>query len=196
VNWFLAHKAEFLDEAGGRLFEGDFPHVFISGDSAGAHLAALAVCITESLNLQEIYAVEGLSCKIEKLVLSHAVCEAKFTGFVMRPLDLLLNHEFKLMMCGDDIRACPWKDSIRLSGFSLGLALPPVMLVSSGADKLSVQTLETAKFLSAMTGTTPKLKFWEKAGHENLGHVFHISHPEWPESMETNSEIVNFLQPV
>jgi acetyl esterase/lipase len=193
MHWLKGHGAEH---------HCDMSRVCITGDSAGGHLAALALCIDASPELQAVYGVTGTGLGFKAGAITHGCCNAHteeiaLAAMKIRPLVKLLRREVDAMMYGENVEASSWWGKAAFQETApfveaAGRALPPLMLVSSEADYLHPQTLEMARYLEAR-GAAYTLRFATKAEHPELGHVYNISYPEWPESIATNDAIIGFF---
>jgi acetyl esterase/lipase len=166
----------------------DLKKVFLTGDSAGGHLAGLTLCIQLSPELQSLYALESFPFDIKAVAISHGVNDpaAKFIG------NRIIDREMRIMMAGKHFAANPLYGKINFQDTSPGLSFPPIMLISSEADSFYPHTAELKLFLDSK-GIPNRTKIWTLDKGEQLGHVFHILNPQWPESQETNNEMLDFF---
>jgi acetyl esterase/lipase len=186
LHWLDAH---------GREHHGDTDRVFLTGDSAGGHLATLVTCIEASKPLQEAYGVEPFKLKIRAIAVNHGACDASLVGFTKGLVEVLATHEIRGMMLGKKKKKAPWYGKISFTETAEGIALPPLMLITSEQDPLNVQTFSMEQYLKSHH-IPYRMKLWKKEQGERLGHVFNIGNPEWPESIETNRETGDFFKEV
>jgi acetyl esterase/lipase len=172
-----------------RQFHCDLNRVFLTGDSSGGHLAALSLCIQKNPFLQKLYGVNGISFDIKALALSHGVCNpvAGITG------NKYIDREIHRMFFGKKPEANPLYPYADFTAVAEGFALPPIMLISGEMDRLNVWTFALRGYLEKH-GIKYREKFWKKEQSEKLIHVFHVSNPQWKESMETNEEMLAFFR--
>ena len=80
-------------------------------------------------------------------------------------------------------------DHLNFSQVVKGLDLPPFMLIGGQNDSFYLQSQALLKVFDAnhVTYTT---KLWPASAGPHLKHVFNVQHWEWPESIETNLEML------
>jgi acetyl esterase/lipase len=177
-------------EVHGREHHCDTERAFLTGDSAGGHLAGLTLCVSLSPELQRLYGVTPASFPIRAVVISHGVCVLRGRSFSgLRVLD----REMFRMWFGDRPERNPLYNRAGFTETARDLVLPPIFLISSEPDRYHHQALTMEGFLRG-TGGVYKTKFWKRSQGKQLGHVFHVLHPEWPESIETIGETIAFFR--
>ena len=189
MHWLGKHGAE-------RGF--DLSKVLVCGDSAGGHLTILSTCVSFSEKLQAIYNVKPLPFKITACSVSSPVTEtselyisdAKGTpngeGTAKAYLDMMLGFQ------GD---AAPWNGHMAASETIPGIDKPPIYIIDSEMDSLSMHTgylLDTLE----KNGCRYEKIFWTKEEGIHLLHVFNISHWEWKESIDANNGMLDFFRRV
>lgn len=182
LNWFGNNA---------RKYHCDTNNVFLTGDSAGGHLAALAICCMQSEDLQNAYDVKPINFIIKAVALSHAMCDVYDLGLGKKGFIAgKVKKEMLHMMFGKHITSSPIYKKASITEVSQGLKFPPIMLISSEADELHGQSVKLLNcFQNAST------YFWKKDdGNEKLTHVFHILYPHWPESEQTNIAMSTFFK--
>lgn len=167
--------------------------LFITGDSAGGHLAGLTVCTQMDSELQKIYDVTPVGINIKAIAISHGALNATYDGVAEGILGKLVNKEVSRMMYGKKPKYAAWYGKASFAETVNGLALPPIMFVSSEIDTLYPQTQIAEQYLRSRN-IPYTIKLWKKEQGSQLGHVFHVTHPEWPESKETNTAIAEFFK--
>jgi acetyl esterase/lipase len=186
LHWLERHGAEH---------HCDLSRMYVCGDSAGGHLAGLTACTQLNPELQAAYGVRPAGLDIKAIGIGHGMCELSDFQRVSKALgagDRLYKEMFK-MFFGRKPERAPWYGKASFTETAEGLALPPVFLVSSEVDPLhKAHAVALAEYLEKRK-LPYRTKFWTKEQGERLGHVFHVSYPEWPESQETNREMLDFF---
>ena len=169
-------------------FNLDLNNVYLVGDSAGAHLAALCAQINQSTELQNIYKVKSPSFSIRGLGLSSGVYDFDelMTGNNELPLKQTL---LEVMFARIDYKNNPIYPFSSVSK-NLRKDFTPCYLVSSLADPL---THETQRFVEELKEKecTFKAHFFEKS--LELPHVFNLK-SIYPQSDLVNSEMIAFFE--
>jgi acetyl esterase/lipase len=172
----------------------DLSRVCLTGDSAGGHLSGLTICVQLSSALQKLYDVKPVNFEIRAIGISHGVCDPAngFTGVKLG------DYEYRRMMFGKNwkkeeiFRKVNFRDTADCV-LAENKSFPPLFIISSEADNLHPHTFALTNYLKEKN-IPFTLKFWTKAQNENLGHVFHITHPtDYPESIETTTEMLQFF---
>ena len=198
VSYRLIHQAPFpaqlqdvdlalswLKEYGSD-YGADLDNVFITGDSAGAHLAALTAALAENPEAREKIGLQspirfraiGLICgiyDIDRFVrmrngLAKAFCsyylDADYRNSVYLPLTSVYN------VVND--------------------RFPPAYLMSSQQDFLLKESQRFSARLKAL-GVPVEMRRWQKNAKPRLTHVFNVLYPEYNQSVITNKEMCNFF---
>ncbi|WP_010257885.1 alpha/beta hydrolase [Treponema primitia] len=176
-------------ERNGEQHHCDTKRVFLTGDSAGGHLAGLTACIQLSGELQTLYGAAPVSFAISALAINHGVCDPVGHGITGYQFT---NREMDHMFFGSNPTQSPLYAKANFQDTAQGLSLPPILLVSSEADDYHSRSLALKAYLDGI-GASSQVLFWTKAQGEKLGHVFNILYPHWPESVETNKAICAFF---
>ncbi len=159
--------------------------VFITGESAGGALVAMAVLISKSERLQKLFNTEKIDVDIKAVAI---VCglmnleENSISYWGLRSMCLergYKKHEYYQNLIFDNIHEM--KD------------LPPFFLATSDEDELRNMTLNFGRTLRKY-GVKYKMKYYEKKEDKKLGHMFSIFHPEYKESVELIDEMLNFFK--
>ncbi|MDL2319223.1 alpha/beta hydrolase [Eubacteriales bacterium OttesenSCG-928-A19] len=183
LRWLAEHGADYGCDTG---------RVFLTGDSAGGHLASLVTCIGQSEALRASYGVESVPVVPRAVALSHSVTDMQAFLRADSWVGRRVAAEMGRMMLGRRMRRSPLYDRLSFADIADGLDLPPILVISSEADALHPQSAALAEYL-ARTGRAHETKLWPRKGGECLGHVFHVLHPEWPEAIETNQNTLAFF---
>lgn len=183
LHWLARHGAEH---------HFDLNRVCVTGDSAGGHLTGLVTCIQLNPELQHIYGVQPVDFSIRAIAISHGVCNV--TDFGAGGLQgWLVAREMRQMLYGRQGKRASWFGHASFQETATGLQLPPVLVISSEPDGFFAQSQSLARCLKTV-GATYETKFWTRDRGERLGHVFPILYPDWPESVETNQQMIAFFR--
>ncbi|HWS28779.1 MAG TPA: alpha/beta hydrolase [Clostridia bacterium] len=172
----------------------DLNRVFLTGDSAGGHLSGLTACVNLSPELQNIYGVEPVSFPFRAVAINHGACDLNGLSFLGGITGKLVAREMKLMLFGKRPGASPYYKKSSLRDTAAGVALPPVLIISSEPDGLHESQSTALHIWMTVQNIPHETLFWEKEKGEHLTHVFNITHPEYAESMETNLKMLDFFQ--
>ena len=162
-------------------YEISFNDVMISGDSAGAHLALLALAINNSKMLQEAYEVEPFKFNVDLLVLEHQVPYInhifKESNFINKKLNKEMRNSFYLPL---DEKGKIIKDYANLDQFISLAKYPPILCVSGEKDELK-------EFYDRSLNDFDKNGVeYESKVYPNMGHVFEILEYNLDESKDFN----------
>lgn len=173
----------------GKAHRCDLSRVFLTGDSAGGHLAGLAWCIEQDEELQRIYKTRPSGLPILAIGFSHAVADFTPTN----PVEALLIREMYPLMFGDIPEKAPWygRASFPETSAHIG-ALPPIFIVTSDHDPFHKESFVLESYLRGR-GADFEYLCWHKEQGEKLGHIFHVKYERWPESIETNRKMLAFF---
>jgi len=157
-------------------YDVDFSRVFLVADSAGAYLAAYVSAMHESPKLQNaigykpsrmVYAAVGFLCG---MFYTNKILEDQVFG------DKRDDENFKKLM--------------NMEHPEIINNLPPAFLISSCGDSLNNHSLRYNKALKK-NGRPSKLLFF---GDESLMHVFMITNPEHPKSLEATDKMLAWFE--
>lgn len=173
----------------------DLNRVYLTGDSAGGHLASLVMCIQNSKKLQDVYQVAPFSFEFAGVAICNGVCEMHDYFNYEKEINEQIDAEIVSMICGEAGADAPWANYMN---FSQCLAevdktkLPKLMVIGTEADVFYRHTEWILENLEKEQIPSRNL-IWKKEDGVHLGHVFHISHWEWRESLITNNQMVDFF---
>ncbi len=168
----------------------DMNNVFLTGDSAGGHLAALCCEIFSNQKLQAAFDVALPSFLIRA---AGFTCGAFSMPNMLAGIKIPLAREYARYVLGDELDN---KELNRLCNATELLPvcqMPPLYLSSSKQDFIAFETKKFCKKLDELNYTY-KLRFWDKGKNHALEHVFNIVEPEYPESIVTNNEMTDFFK--
>lgn len=166
----------------------DISRVFLVGDSAGAHLAALASIIHTKSDLQTMYNVKKTNCKILALGLSCGVYDFdRLLGedHKMPLRDILLTTIFNRL----DFQRHPLYKVSSVS-YLLDNTFTPAYILSSEADTLCPETLKLIKECNEHNVVYESHIYPES---HQLPHVFNLK-SIYPESKVVTDEMFEFFK--
>lgn len=181
----------------------DVSEVMLTGDSAGGHLASLALAAMLSPGLAERYGVKVPDMNVRCLVMSHPVCEVHS---VLRGKDngparhgKLVQHVFDRLLFGPKPRGNAVYGASAFTEYSEGVTFPPVMLIGCERDVYARHSLFLADEFAKLEkeGRCPRFLFdFVKADDETrrLRHVYNIVRYEWAESCRVNDLSLAFFR--
>jgi acetyl esterase/lipase len=166
----------------------DLSNVFLVGDSAGAHLAALSAQIHASKSLQKAYKVVASAISIKALGLSCGVYD--FERHSQDDPDPMTLRLFKTVFGKRDFRKHRLYELSSVSN-NLESSFPPSYVLSSKSDVPLI--LESEAFIKELKAHHCIVKARIMPKKLKLTHVFNIKliHPE---SLEVMREMCSFFQ--
>jgi len=173
----------WLDQNGGAFFC-DMNNVFVTGDSAGADLAAMSCSIMGRADLPETFGVALPSFRFRA---------AGFTCGAFSPAKLVkrlgpLGPGMRELCFGADA-ANPMITCTDASTMLDGTNMPPIYMISSAEDMLRPHSDYYSQCLRAHNISYTYRK-WAKRPEKRLDHVFNVTYPTWPESVQTHEEMI------
>lgn len=166
----------------------DLTNVFLVGDSAGAHLAALSAQIQSSADLQKATKVTPSAITIKALGLSCGVYD--FDRHIQDDPDPMTLRLFKTVFGKRDFRRHPLYEISSVS-HNLNASFPPSYVLSSKSDVPLI--LETEAFIKELKAHQCIVKARIMPKKLKLSHVFNIK-LNHPESQEVMDELCSFFQ--
>jgi acetyl esterase/lipase len=169
---------------------GDVARVAITGDSAGAHLASLAVAVGLDPALSDLYGVAPPAYPIRAVALNHGAADLH-----SRIAPRWILREYEEMLFGRRPRRSPLYWQSGLVEAARPETYPPLLVLTSHADGLFPLS-------EALIGQLRERGFAVETaipdaaapGAERLGHVFNVLYPEWPESAALNDQLAEFIR--
>lgn len=180
--WLAQHASEELL---------DLQHCFMTGDSAGAHLSMLALCIGSKTELQQIYGTNGLPLNFKALAVSCPVTNLA-PYYAPGLFGTRADVEMRQMFLGKQGENAPWAPYMSISEVLPGATLPPVLVIGSAGDSLKFQTQALLELLKN-NACQYKMLIWDNKSDKALGHVFNIGFWDQKESLETNDAMLDFF---
>ncbi|KAA8822630.1 alpha/beta hydrolase [Bifidobacterium vespertilionis] len=181
LHWLADHAGdERLDKS----------NVFLTGDSAGAHLALLVYCVNASARLRTIFGVEPEPrLAIRAIGLANGVVEGTYRADPPSPLLAVADRALLKVMCGGDPNA-PWRPYRSYVRFAAGVDLPPMFVMTGLADPFYDQS---ARLLCYLRGRGIEFEELVWPNDRRLEHVFNITEVDWEESRRTNAAMCDFF---
>ena len=174
----------------------DLSRAALTGDSAGAQLSLLCLCINQSENLQKIFGVEPFDIDFKALILTHPVCFIDEAGRL--PKWDLISRKISIPGLQTFLYGRNYKEQIE-HGYSVnpyayiepGMHFPPILLVTSKGDKMF--KIQTQMLMKALDQKHVPYKFYYERDPE-AGHVFNVTNPDAEYSQRCNEFIGNFIK--
>lgn len=164
-------------------FGGDAQKVSICAESAGAFLSIYTVAVSESEKFCRMF-----GCRQHGLKISHLIL---FSGMIYTSRRDVVSLVYKDALYGEKAGDDKFFESIDPDNPAVLSLLPPVFLVSSGADFLRMQTLKFGRALRENRHGR-KLMFYKKG--KELTHAFPVLCPSLPESAEVIDAVSNWIK--
>lgn len=169
-------------------YGGDTDNIYLTGDSAGGHLAALATAV---LNDSEAKETLGINTDIKFNALCLTCPVVSIEKFIKLRIPFV--KYFFTLFFGKDFRKHPFIGKATIKNNAIE-KFPPTYLISADGDFLSGQTKSFAKELTDR-GVTAELMYFKRDNQKNkLMHVYNILYPEWEESIAANDGMVAFFK--
>lgn len=168
----------------------DTNNVFITGDSAGGHIAALCCEIFGRDDLADIYNVSIPTFTFRAAAFT---CGAFSMPHLLSKIQLPIARSYARFILGADMRDKSRNKYANAVLLLDGAKMPPLYLSSSEQDFIGFETKKFCKRLTELN-IPHKLHFWPKGKEHALPHVFNIIEPGYPESILTNIEMTDFLK--
>ena len=169
-------------------YQGDLNNVFLTGDSAGAHLSALALSAiyTESfaskLNVHTDlnFRAAALTCGVFDM--------EKFNKMSLPATKYL----FKLFL-GEDYKKSQFLPHISIKNNNLE-AFPPIFLNTTDGDFMKGQVASFYEEIKKRSKNEVELLHIKKPTTNKLAHVYSILFPEYEESVKTTEALIAFFK--
>ncbi len=171
-------------------YPADMNNVFLTGDSAGGHLAALCCEIFGSEKLPAVFGVTLPSFKIRAAAFT---CGAFSMPNMLAGIKVPLAQEYARFVLGDELKNKQKNRYCNATQLLAECKMPPMYLSSSKQDFIGSETKKFCKKLDELQ-IPYTLHFWDKGKDHALPHVFNIIEPGYPESIITNNEMTDFLK--
>ena len=158
--------------------------IYLTGESAGGYLAVMAVLISKSERLQNLFNINKPNISINALAVNCGFFDWSRRGILYSGLrSLILDKGYKKQ---------PYYKDLIFKNIPEIIDLPPVFLSSNGDDMLNDMTFIFAEILKK-NNLEHSFIFLEKNKQKKLGHVFNIFYPDWEETQKLNNAMLEFL---
>lgn len=166
----------------------DMNNVFITGDSAGGHLAAVVTAVMARPDLAEKFRVKKPSFDFNA---AGYTCGAFDIDLILKIPAL---REYAEQMMGKNYEKNPYIKYVNMSDILTDCTnMPPIWMISSKEDFIGFLSKKFDRDLSEH-GIFHIFHVFPKSPLHPLPHVFNISFPEYNESMEANDEMLTFFK--
>lgn len=163
----------------------DTTRLFLSGDSAGGHLALLTALSAGHPDMRKFFHLPMPGLSICGLALSCPLHDLRF--YINRTrygAFLLPENALKDYLC-----CCSVEEMLE------GTKLPPTFIVTTPGDTAYYpETLRLHQILDSRQVLHQYREYQPK--FHPIRHVFNVLYPEWEESMEANEDIAAFLKKI
>lgn len=165
----------------------DLNNVFFTGDSAGAGLCAISTNIIYNQELQEIF-------NLKPIIKPKAICLNCGATHMKTLTDTFGKFVFKYII-GPGFKKSPFYKVADYLDY-VNFDSPPVFFITGYKDFMRdevVRTYEELKEMGIEVGIDNRQEGEHQKGHVP-GHVYNITHADWPESIETNDAMCDFFK--
>ncbi|MGI6702299.1 MAG: alpha/beta hydrolase [Christensenellales bacterium] len=164
----------------------DIDRVFITGDSAGAHLAAVSTAILYNESVKE-----RLNISSELDIKAAGLICGVYDLNIYKSIKKFIVGKYANVLLGERAKQSVNKDLFAFKDVYAG-NIPPLYLMSSRQDFIREQTLAFVKYIEA-NNIRHKLRYYDKGNENKLMHVFNVMYPHYKESVEVNDEMCDFF---
>ncbi len=168
-------------------YGGDLNNVFLTGDSAGAHLCAMSIAVNGNKKVRE-----ELNVKTNLDFKAVALTCGVFDVEVFRKLKLPIINYIYTLFFGKDCKKHPHLPLATIKNSDLSV-FPPIFLNTAKGDFMRPQVLSFNKVLTERNIPHELLDINKKTEHK-LEHVYSVLYPEWEESIFTTDALISFFK--
>lgn len=201
INYSLQPEADFTEvmreifcamrwvEENGQKYGMDTDRLFVYGDSAGGHYAMLAGIIQKNPAMQAYYKIAPLRHGIRGIAVSCPMYEIQ---------GIRENNDFaSLFLRRILLPGRRKKDDAYVSHVSIPTLLereefPEIFLLTTPTDEVLYREVRSLHELLEQKGIAHRYREYTSA-ERTLGHVFHATDPEFPESEQANHDILDYF---
>ena len=164
--------------------------VFLTGDSAGAHLAMLAYIVGHDSTLRLLYGAQDVPFTAKAFGLVSPVTDLRFVTEGILPQQRALRSK----LFGEAYADSPYRYCSSIADvLRPEMHLPPVWLVSSEDDFFKSQSAELHHVLNRRN-VENRFRFLTGSAEQPLGHGFAVLDPARTESKTVNDEMLAFFR--
>lgn len=167
----------------------DTDNVFITGESAGGHLAMTSCIIMGKPGLPEEFGLRLPEFRFKGAGLSCAALDLSY----FQTFGYSFFKDFGRLLFGWDYKKSPLFPYLDPMSQVEGSDIPPVYLLSSREDVIGFMSLAFAKRLEEL-GKPYQARHWDKVPGKKLIHVFNLFYPLWEESMISHTEMTDYFK--
>ena len=178
LNWMEKHSKEYFM---------DLDNVFITGDSAGAHLSSVILALQYNEEARKALGVKS-SIKIKG---GGLICGA-FDFDIYRNFKALIIRLYLKVMLGEKKKGARYEKMLSFKDVYAG-EMPPIYLMTSREDFIREQTMSFVDFCKEKK-IEHKFRYLDKDGNNKLVHVFNVMYPHYEESISVNDEMCEFFR--
>ncbi len=202
INYSLQPEADFIGamqdvfcalhwlEEHAAAHRADPKQIFVYGDSAGGHYAMLAGVIQNSSGLQEYYGVLPLKNGIRGIAVSCPMYEIH-SLLETRSLQNLLMR--RMLLPGKRKTDQRYLDNVSIPAILAREEFPEIFLLTTPTDAMLYEAAKKLHALLKERGVCHRYQEYTSA-ERTLGHVFHATDPEFPESEKANDDILQYFR--
>ena len=199
-------------------YPADNSRVYMTGESAGAYLAAMAVLVSKNERLQKLFYVKNAGvhdAAAHNVDADNAAAGAQDaaahnaadSGFSMKAPDIktiamisgffdwpghFLYGPLRSIILEKGYKKMAYYNDLFLDEIPEIVDLPPIFLTTNADDPLKAMTFSFAEFLK-QKNHPHRFVYLPKIKGKKLGHVFNIFHLDWEESIYVNSKMLDFF---
>lgn len=202
INYSLQPEADFIGamqdvfcalhwlEEHAAAHRADPKQIFVYGDSAGGHYAMLAGVIQNSSAMQEYYGVLPLKNGIRGIAVSCPMYEIH-SLLETRSLQNLLMR--RMLLPGKRKTDQRYLDNVSIPAILAREEFPEIFLLTTPTDAMLYEAAKKLHALLKERGVCHRYQEYTSA-ERTLGHVFHATDPEFPESEKANDDILQYFR--
>lgn len=156
---------------------------FISADSAGCYLAMAAFAIINSRKLQTLFDLECPDIEINGMIFISPMTRLEDSGSLSRINDLIVDALDKKELKAYAENMIPILDEVNIC---------PILIQTSSEDFIRDHSYKLREYLDKRDSFYEFIDFGKGKDYE-LGHVFPVCYPKYPESLMAIEQMVLFL---
>lgn len=181
LRWIEEHAQKYFLDA---------RQIFVYGESAGAHYAMLAGAIQNNRELSAYYGIRPLEKGIRGVAVS---CPMYEIHSIREKKDLASRFLRNILLPGDKRKDEAYAEHVSIPTVADKGGFPEIFLLTTPTDSLLYQ--EARQLHEILEEKKIPHQYREYTSKERcLGHVFHATDPEFPESEEANKDILDFFR--